>query len=175
MQVTLKKQYKGIEITISGNENEDLVQKLADTISKVDYDSVATAQTPAQAQPVTLQINEDGLEHLVKLNESGPVLQAGLVNRIASGTQQDKQAKAFMLLAYMLTKKYDGAELSSNRITPLMTSSGVDSKNIHNTTAYLARELYISKPKGGKSFKLTSKGEDYAKRILDDALAALKG
>jgi hypothetical protein len=177
MNISLRARYKDVQIDLSGNENEDLVQKLADIVVRLKdkgeeaLSSVEAAEPPAGDDRFNNMMLDLQYKfcRIADLDNDGPRVHQDII-RLLSGSRSIKlmQTDSFVLIAYLLKMYYGVDNPSVKRVTRMMKESGIDCSNLQNLTPYLTKRMqYISKPIGSQYFTLTPKGGHRAKVILD--------
>lgn len=167
MEIKIKTIYKNHEITVSGNNREELLTEIDNIISDLDkkeikVDKFLPLNTPIKQQSIEEgRFTEDSLKDLIRFDKDGPTI----LFRIEGG-QIETQIKGFMIISYLLSKFYNETDLGTYRVSDLMRLSRINTKNIHNATKAMTSSRYIVKQPGKQIFKITSIGEKFVVDFL---------
>ncbi|MBI4177491.1 MAG: hypothetical protein HY516_03930 [Candidatus Aenigmarchaeota archaeon] len=181
MTIKIKMVYKNTVFEIEGQTAEEVETKATDIKAVIDRlggssvsltpiggnDAIIAPSTAVQTESQGSEFTRESLEHLLRFEKDGPMI----LFRIEADSLVESQSKAFMVIAYALSKFYGTKEITSERVTTQMKSSGVDTKNISNTTRTLTDKRLIVKPLGKKTFQTTPQGERYAVEVLKEELS----
>ena len=202
MDIVLKAIHKNVEINITGKGDEEVADKLVSIINLINEKGLKISDTQKAASPENTestlpkespvqdsigikekevpqtpnpQINsiQRPYSKLIKYDRDEPRL--NLTNlKLPEKPKVARQSQAILIVSYILTTVNNVHEFSTIRVSQILQLSGIDTFQIGHATKKLEDEKLIMR-KGDRSFTLTSPGEDYAKKLLDEAESSLTG